>query len=47
MPGDEAARVRAENQAEGIPLSDSLARELHGLAEELGVESPFAKAETR
>jgi L-2-hydroxycarboxylate dehydrogenase (NAD+) len=47
MPGDEAARVRAENQAEGIPLSDSLAHELHGLAEELGVESPFAKAETR
>jgi L-2-hydroxycarboxylate dehydrogenase (NAD+) len=47
LPGDEAARVRAENHAEGVPLSDSLASELHELAEELGVESPFTKAETR
>ena len=47
LPGDEAARVRAENHAEGIPLSDSLASELHELAEELGVESPFTRAETR
>jgi LDH2 family malate/lactate/ureidoglycolate dehydrogenase len=43
LPGDEAARVRADNQAEGIPLADSLAGELHELARELGVESPFTK----
>jgi L-2-hydroxycarboxylate dehydrogenase (NAD+) len=47
LPGDEAAKVRAENEAEGIPLSDSLAEELHELAVELDVESPFTKAETR
>ena len=47
LPGDEAARVRAENQARGVPLSDGLANELHELADELGVDSPFAKAETR
>ncbi|RDH77820.1 Ldh family oxidoreductase [Mycolicibacterium moriokaense] len=47
LPGDEAARVRAVNQADGVPLSDSLANELHDLATELGVESPFTKAETR
>lgn len=47
LPGDEAARVRAENEAEGVPLSDSLTNELHELAEELGVESPFTKADTR
>ena len=28
LPGDEAARVRAENQEQGVPLSDSLANEL-------------------
>jgi LDH2 family malate/lactate/ureidoglycolate dehydrogenase len=43
LPGDEAARVRADNQADGIPLSDSLANELHELAWELCVESPFTK----
>ena len=47
LPGDEAARVRAENQEHGVPLSDRLANELHDLADELGVDSPFAKAETR
>ena len=47
LPGDEAARVRAENQSQGVPLSDSLANELHELAEQLGVDSPFTKAETR
>jgi LDH2 family malate/lactate/ureidoglycolate dehydrogenase len=47
LPGDEAARVRAENQEKGVPLSDSLANELHELAGELGVDSPFTKAETR
>lgn len=47
LPGDQAARVRAENQANGVPLSDSLATELHDLAGELGVDSPFTKVETR
>jgi LDH2 family malate/lactate/ureidoglycolate dehydrogenase len=47
LPGDEAARVRAENQERGVPLSDSLVNELHDLAGELGVGSPFTKAETR
>ncbi len=47
LPGDEAARVRADNQSRGVPLSDSLASELHELAIELGVDSPFTKAETR
>ncbi|WP_123025387.1 Ldh family oxidoreductase [Mycolicibacterium stellerae] len=47
LPGDEAARVRAQNQSGGVPLSESLATELHELAGELGVESPFTKAETR
>ncbi|MDX1886468.1 Ldh family oxidoreductase [Mycolicibacterium sp. 120270] len=47
LPGDEAARVRAENQEQGVPLSDSLANELHALATELGVESPFSKADMR
>jgi LDH2 family malate/lactate/ureidoglycolate dehydrogenase len=47
LPGDEAARVRAENQEQGVPLPESLAKELHELARELGVDSPFTKAETR
>lgn len=47
LPGDEAARVRTENQEQGVPLSDSLANELHALATELGVESPFSKADMR
>jgi LDH2 family malate/lactate/ureidoglycolate dehydrogenase len=38
LPGDEAARIRAENQADGIPLPESLATELHELAEQLGVD---------
>jgi L-2-hydroxycarboxylate dehydrogenase (NAD+) len=46
LPGDEAARVRAENEADGIPVPDHLARELHELADELGVASPFVKVET-
>jgi L-2-hydroxycarboxylate dehydrogenase (NAD+) len=45
LPGDEAARTRAENEAQGIPISDSLARELDGLARDAGVESPFAEME--
>jgi L-2-hydroxycarboxylate dehydrogenase (NAD+) len=44
LPGDQAARARSENQAEGIPLADSLAGELRELADELGVEFPFRKA---
>jgi L-2-hydroxycarboxylate dehydrogenase (NAD+) len=47
LPGDEAAKVRAHNEAAGIPLSDSLAAELHELAEELGIDSPFSEAQTR
>jgi L-2-hydroxycarboxylate dehydrogenase (NAD+) len=47
LPGDEAAKVHAENQARGVPLSDALAKELHELADELGVDSPFVKVETR
>jgi L-2-hydroxycarboxylate dehydrogenase (NAD+) len=45
LPGDEAARTRAENEAQGIPISDSLARELDGLARDACVDSPFAEME--
>jgi L-2-hydroxycarboxylate dehydrogenase (NAD+) len=47
LPGDEAARTRAENEKHGIPISDSLAGELEGLARDLGVDSPFTEVETR
>ena len=47
LPGDEAARTRADNELHGIPIPDSLATELDQLAGELGVASPFTKAETR
>jgi L-2-hydroxycarboxylate dehydrogenase (NAD+) len=47
LPGDEAARTRADNEAHGIPISDDLAAELDQLSRELDVPSPFAKAETR
>lgn len=47
LPGDEAARTRAECEMLGIPIPDSLAAELDQLAGELGVASPFTKAETR
>jgi L-2-hydroxycarboxylate dehydrogenase (NAD+) len=46
LPGDEAARTRAENEVHGVPLSDSLAGELDQLARDLGVASLFTKAET-
>jgi L-2-hydroxycarboxylate dehydrogenase (NAD+) len=47
LPGDEAARTRADNEAHGIPVHDSLATELDQLACGLGVPSLFTKAETR
>jgi L-2-hydroxycarboxylate dehydrogenase (NAD+) len=47
LPGDEAARVHAENEVHGIPISDSLASELDQLARDLGIHSPFTKAETQ
>jgi L-2-hydroxycarboxylate dehydrogenase (NAD+) len=47
LPGDEAARVRVENEAHGIPIPDSLASELDQLARDLGVPSPFTRTETR
>jgi L-2-hydroxycarboxylate dehydrogenase (NAD+) len=45
LPGDEAARTSAENQRHGIPVPDGLAADLHKLASEVNVESPFRKAE--
>jgi L-2-hydroxycarboxylate dehydrogenase (NAD+) len=45
LPGDEAARTSAENQLYGIPVPDVLAAELHKLATDAGVESPFKEAE--
>jgi len=47
LPGDEAARIHADNEAHGIPIPDSLAADLDQLSRELGVPSPFTKAETR
>ena len=45
LPGDEAARTSDENQVHGIPVPDGLAAELHKLASEVDVESPFREAE--
>jgi L-2-hydroxycarboxylate dehydrogenase (NAD+) len=47
LPGDEAARVHAENEKHGTPIPDGLAGELDQLARTLGIPSPLAKAETR
>ena len=47
LPGDEAARTRADNEAHGIGIPDSLAADLDQLSRGLGVPSPFTKAETR
>jgi LDH2 family malate/lactate/ureidoglycolate dehydrogenase len=47
LPGDEAARTRSDNEAHGIGIPDSLAADLDQLSRELGVPSPFTKAETR
>lgn len=38
LPGDEAARLEAENRAEGIAVSPKLLDELDGLARRLGAE---------
>ncbi len=46
LPGDEAARISAENTEHGIPISGPLARDLDGLARDLGVDSPFDETET-
>jgi L-2-hydroxycarboxylate dehydrogenase (NAD+) len=47
LPGDGAARMRADCEARGIPIPDQLAAQLGRLAEDYGVESPFTKVETR
>ena len=47
LPGDEAARIHAENEAHGIPIPDKLMEELDRLADELGVPSLSTMAETR
>ncbi|HEX2285767.1 MAG TPA: Ldh family oxidoreductase [Mycobacterium sp.] len=46
LPGDGAARTRADYEAHGVPIPDQLARELDQLADEHGVESPFTKVES-
>ncbi|WP_319457275.1 MULTISPECIES: Ldh family oxidoreductase [unclassified Mycobacterium] len=46
LPGDEAARTRAENTRRGVPIPDGLAAELDSLAHTHGVDSPFSAAET-
>ena len=47
LPGDEAARVQADSQANGVPVPDHLAKELHELGVGLGVDSPFETVETQ
>ncbi|MGV9799170.1 Ldh family oxidoreductase [Mycobacterium sp. NPDC003449] len=41
LPGDEAARVAADNERLGVPVPPSLAGPLDRLARDAGVESPF------
>jgi L-2-hydroxycarboxylate dehydrogenase (NAD+) len=43
LPGDESARVHAENIELGVPVADPLAAELHQLARDCGVASPFSQ----
>ena len=47
LPGDEAARTQAENMKCGVPVPNTLARELDRLAFALNVDSPFAEKEIR
>jgi LDH2 family malate/lactate/ureidoglycolate dehydrogenase len=47
LPGDEAARVRDENERLGVPVPEPIARELDRLACEADVASPFTSEETR
>jgi LDH2 family malate/lactate/ureidoglycolate dehydrogenase len=39
LPGDAAARTRADNEQHGIPVPNKLAADLDALAERLGIES--------
>lgn len=41
LPGDEAARMQADAQRFGVPVPDKLAAQLHDVARDTGVESPF------
>jgi L-2-hydroxycarboxylate dehydrogenase (NAD+) len=41
LPGDQAAKLRREHEAHGLPVPAALASELHTLAAELGILSPF------
>ena len=45
LPGDEAIRLRRDNKAHGIPVPQALAADLHALATDLRVPSPFAEHE--
>lgn len=45
LPGDEAARVTAENLERGVPISTALVAELDTVATDLDIESPFARWE--
>jgi LDH2 family malate/lactate/ureidoglycolate dehydrogenase len=45
LPGDEAVRVRHDNEANGVDVPDGLAQELARLAADLGVPSPFDEQE--
>jgi len=47
IPGDGAARTRADNKRDGIPVPDPLARDLDRLASALMVDSPFPEQELR
>jgi len=46
LPGDEAARVRTDNELRGVPIPPALAAELSARALELRVDSPFNAKET-
>jgi LDH2 family malate/lactate/ureidoglycolate dehydrogenase len=37
LPGEQSAMKRARYQAEGIPLSDGVVRDLDSLADQLGI----------
>jgi LDH2 family malate/lactate/ureidoglycolate dehydrogenase len=47
LPGDAAAQTRLDNERHGIPVPDKLAADLHVLAHQLAVDSPFTQEEIR
>lgn len=47
MPGDGAARTRADNEANGVPVPEALAADLARLAEEFDIGLPLTEMEMR